>query len=50
MVAVVDPTDTGALDAIVAEVPGGVRFVVVIGTELDAALIEAFGEEFPAAG
>src|SRR5829696_5297998 len=49
VVAVVDPTDTGALDTIVGEVPGGVRFVVVIGSELDAALTEAFGEEFPAA-
>jgi hypothetical protein len=50
VVAVVDPTDTEALDAIVGEVPGGVRFVVVVGSELDAALTEAFGEEFPAAG
>jgi hypothetical protein len=49
LVAVVDPTDTEALDAIVSEVPGGVRFVVVIGSELDAALTEAFGQEFPAA-
>jgi len=43
-VAVADPTDTEGLDAIVAEIPGGVRFVVATGAEIDAALAEAFGE------
>jgi hypothetical protein len=43
-VAVADPTDTEGLDAIVAEIPGGVRFVVATATEIDAALTEAFGE------
>lgn len=49
VVAVADPTDSAGLDAIVAEVPGGVRFVVVTGSELDAALKEAFGEASPEA-
>ena len=44
IVAVADPTDTEGLDAIVAEIPGGVRFVVATAGELDAALAEAFGE------
>jgi len=43
VVAVADPTDNQGLDAIVAEVPGGVRFAVAIGSEVDAALTEAFG-------
>ena len=43
-VAVADPTDTEGLDAIVAEIPGGVRFVVATPAEVDAALAEAFGE------
>jgi len=43
-VAVADPTDTEGLDAIVAEIPGGVRFVVATGAEIEAALAEAFGE------
>jgi hypothetical protein len=43
-VAVADPTDTEGLDAIVAEIPGGVRFVVATASEVDAALTEAFGE------
>jgi len=47
-VAVADPTDTEGLDAIVAEIPGGVRFVVATAAEVDAALAEAFGE--PSAG
>jgi type IV pilus assembly protein PilB len=49
IVAVADPTDNEGLDAIVAEVPGGVRFVVAIADEVDAALTEAFGEA-PAEG
>jgi type IV pilus assembly protein PilB len=49
VVAVADPTDSAGLDAIIAEVPGGVRFVVVTGGELDAALKEAFGETPPEA-
>jgi hypothetical protein len=43
-VAVADPTDSAGLDAIVAEIPGGVRFVVATASEVDAALTEAFGE------
>jgi type II secretion system (T2SS) protein E len=43
VVAVADPTDNQGLDAIVTEVPGGVRFAVAIGTEVDAALADAFG-------
>jgi hypothetical protein len=43
-VAVADPTDNDGLDAIVAEISGGVRFVVATPTEVDAALTEAFGE------
>jgi hypothetical protein len=43
-VAVADPTDTEGLDAIVSEIPGGVRFVVATPAEIDAALAEAFGE------
>jgi type IV pilus assembly protein PilB len=44
VVAMADPTDGAALDALVAEIPGGVRFVVATGSELDAALTEAFGD------
>lgn len=47
VVAVADPTDTEGLDAIVAEVPGGVRFVVATRSELDSALAEAFGDPPP---
>jgi Type II secretion system (T2SS), protein E, N-terminal domain len=46
VVAMADPTDNEGLDAIVAEVPGGVRFVVATRSEVDAALTEAFGEDF----
>ena len=49
IVAVADPTDNEGLDAIVAEVLGGVRFVVATADEVDAALTEAFGEA-PAEG
>ena len=45
VVAVADPTDSAGLDAIVAEVTGGVRFVVAVASEVDAALAEAFGED-----
>jgi type IV pilus assembly protein PilB len=44
VVAMADPTDSEGLDAIVAEVSGGVRFVVALQSEVDAALDEAFGE------
>lgn len=44
LVAVADPTDTQALDAIVAEVPGGVRFLVATRTEVESALEEAYGD------
>jgi type IV pilus assembly protein PilB len=49
VVAVADPADNEGLDAIVAEVPGGVRFVVATASEVEAALAEAFGER-PAEG
>jgi len=44
VVAVADPADGEGLDAIVAEVPGGVHFVVATKSEVDAALAEAFGD------
>jgi type IV pilus assembly protein PilB len=47
IVAVADPADNAGLDAIVAEVPGGVRFVVATASEVDAAIAEAFGERPP---
>ena len=47
VVAVADPADNEGLDAIVEEVPGGVRFVVATASEVDAALAEAFGERRP---
>lgn len=49
IVAVADPTDNEGLDAIVGEIPGGVRFVVATTGEVDAALAEAFGEALPEA-
>jgi type IV pilus assembly protein PilB len=49
VVATADPTDNEALDAIIGEVPGGVRFVVAIRSEVEAALREAFGEAPPEA-
>ena len=48
-VAVADPADDAALDAILAEIERPVRFVVATRTEVDSALHEAFGEPFPAA-
>lgn len=47
VVAVADPTDNEGLDAVVTEVPGGVRFVVAARSEVDAAVTEAFGEAAP---
>lgn len=47
VVAVADPTDDEVLDAIVTEVPGGVRFVVATQGEIEAALTEAFGDAPP---
>ena len=47
IVAVSDPADDEGLDAIVAEVPGGVRFVVATTSEVEAALAEAFGDPPP---
>ena len=44
IVAIADPADDAALDAIVGEVPGGVRFVVATASEVEAALEEAFGD------
>jgi type IV pilus assembly protein PilB len=49
LVAVADPTDSEGLDAIVTEIPGGVRFVVATRSEVGAALAEAFGEAPPEA-
>jgi hypothetical protein len=48
-VAIADPADDAALDAILAEIERPVRFVVATRTEVDSALHEAFGEPFPAA-
>ncbi|HEX5469526.1 MAG TPA: hypothetical protein VFW80_10820 [Gaiellaceae bacterium] len=48
-VAIVDPSDDDALDALLEEIPRPVRFVVATRTEVDAALNEAFGEPFAAA-
>jgi hypothetical protein len=45
VVAVADPTDGEGPDAIVAEIPGGVHFVVATHGEVEAALAEAFGED-----
>ena len=50
VVAVADPADDEGLDAIIAEVPGGVRFVVATASEVGAALTEAFGNLRPKAG
>jgi hypothetical protein len=47
IVAISDPADDEGLDAIVAEVPGGVRFVVAAASEVEAALDEAFGDTNP---
>jgi type IV pilus assembly protein PilB len=47
VVAVADPTDSEGLDVLVSELPGGVRFVVAVTSEVDAALTEAFGEPLP---
>jgi type IV pilus assembly protein PilB len=44
VVAVADPSDTQALDAIISEVPGGVQFVAATRTEVESALTEAFGD------
>jgi type IV pilus assembly protein PilB len=47
--AIADPTDDVALDALLAEIQRPIRFVVATPTEVDAALNEAFGEPFSAA-
>jgi type IV pilus assembly protein PilB len=47
IVAVSDPADDEGLDAILAEVPGGVRFVVATASEVESALAEAFGDSSP---
>jgi type IV pilus assembly protein PilB len=49
IVAIADPSDDAALDAILAEVPRPVQFVVATRVEIDAAIGEAFGEPFAAA-
>jgi hypothetical protein len=48
-VVIADPADDAALDAVLAEVPRAVRFVVATRTEVEAAIREAFGEPFSAA-
>lgn len=48
-VAIADPADDAALDAVLEEVPRPVRFVVATRTEVEAAIREAFGEPFAAA-
>jgi MshEN domain len=48
-VVIADPADDAALDAVLAELPRPVRFVVATRTEVEAAIREAFGEPFSAA-
>jgi Type II secretion system (T2SS), protein E, N-terminal domain len=48
-VAIADPADDAALDAVLAEISRPVRFVVATRAEVDAAIHEAFGEPFRAA-
>jgi type IV pilus assembly protein PilB len=48
-VAIADPADDVALDAILEEIPRPVRFVVATKTEVESALREAFGDPFAAA-
>jgi MshEN domain len=48
-VAIADPADDAALDAVLDEVERPVRFVVATRNEVEAALREAFGEPFTAA-
>jgi hypothetical protein len=48
-VAIADPADDAALDAVLAEVPRPVRFVVATRTEVESAIREAFGDPFAAA-
>jgi MshEN domain len=49
VVAVADPADDEALDAVLAEVPRNVRFVVATRREVESAIDEAFGAPFEAA-
>jgi hypothetical protein len=48
-VVIADPADDAALDAVLAEVPRAVRFVVATRTEVEAAIREAFCKPFSAA-
>jgi type IV pilus assembly protein PilB len=48
-VAIADPSDDAALDAVLEEISRPVRFLVATRTEIDAAIREAFGEPFSAA-
>jgi type IV pilus assembly protein PilB len=48
-VAIADPADDTALDAVLDAVERPVRFVVATRTEVEAAIREAFGEPFAAA-
>jgi type IV pilus assembly protein PilB len=48
-VAIADPADDAALDAVLAEITRPVRFVVATRAEVDSAIHEAFGQPFQAA-
>jgi type IV pilus assembly protein PilB len=48
-VAIADPSDDAALDAVLEEISRPVRFLVATRTEIDAAIREAFGEPFSTA-
>ncbi len=48
-IAIADPADDAALDAVLDEVERPVRFVVATRTEVESAIREAFGEPFAAA-
>jgi type IV pilus assembly protein PilB len=45
-VVIADPSDDAALDAVLGEMERPVRFVVATRTEVEAALGEAFGDQF----
>ncbi|MEO8290722.1 MAG: hypothetical protein ABI649_06965 [Gaiellaceae bacterium] len=46
VVAIADPSDDAALDAVLAELSQNVRFVVATRREVEAAIDEAFGSPF----
>jgi type IV pilus assembly protein PilB len=49
LVAVADPTDEVALDAVREAAGRGVRFKVALGSEIESALYDAYGEPLTAA-